>query len=312
MRQHPRVQENSATCGESSRGIERPDWKRADLRAIVPLASQAATGPPLASACGERQAIMFTTSTTSTSITSFRRTVPVFFVTTEGHTRTIAEQVASTLREQGFDSEARLLSRETRVDWLGVRAVVIGASIHAGRHQKAAVDFARHEAAHLNARPSAFFSVSLSAGSRNPAEVDAARGLAQASSGPLAGRRSASDVLRASSPTASTAFSSVRRCASLRGARARRPIPAATTSSPTGPPFGSSRWTLPRIRSVSSKSRTGPPFEPRVPIATGAGKFPRPAAAFSPHLPPGTPDRDFRRKSRGTEPAFQSCGGIER
>ena len=122
---------------------------------------------------------MFTTSTTSTSITSFRRTVPVFYVTTEGHTRTIAEQVASMLREQGFDSEARLLSRETRVDWLAVRAVVIGASIHAGRHQKAAVDFARQEAAHLNARPSAFFSVSLSAGSRNPAEVDAARGLAQ-------------------------------------------------------------------------------------------------------------------------------------
>ena len=60
-----------------------------------------------------------------------------------------------------------------------VRAVVIGASIHVGRHQKAAVDFARHEAPHLNARPSAFFSVSLSAGSRNAAEVDAARGLAQ-------------------------------------------------------------------------------------------------------------------------------------
>jgi menaquinone-dependent protoporphyrinogen oxidase len=113
------------------------------------------------------------------SITSSRRTVPVFYVTTEGHTRTIAEHVATTLREQGFDSEARELSRETRVDWSDVRAVVIGASIHAGRHQKAAVDFARHEAPHLNARPSAFFSVSLSAGSRNPAEVDAARGLAQ-------------------------------------------------------------------------------------------------------------------------------------
>ena len=122
---------------------------------------------------------MFTTPTTSTSITSSRRTVPVFYVTTEGHTRTIAEQVASTLRQQGFDSEARELSPGTRVDWPDVRAVVMGASIHIGRHQKAAVDFARHEAVHLNARPSAFFSVSLSAGSRNPAEVDAARELAE-------------------------------------------------------------------------------------------------------------------------------------
>jgi menaquinone-dependent protoporphyrinogen oxidase len=119
------------------------------------------------------------TPTSPTSITSSRRTVPVFYVTTEGHTRTIAEHVASTLREQGFDSEARELSRETRIDWSDVRAVVVGASIHVGRHQRAAVDFARHEARHLNARPSAFFSVSLSAGSRNPAEVEAARGLAQ-------------------------------------------------------------------------------------------------------------------------------------
>jgi menaquinone-dependent protoporphyrinogen oxidase len=41
------------------------------------------------------------------------------------------------------------------------------------------VEFARNEARHLSARPSAFFSVSLSAGSRNPAEVDAARALAR-------------------------------------------------------------------------------------------------------------------------------------
>ena len=42
---------------------------------------------------------------------------------------------------------------------------------------------------------------------------------------------------------------------------ARRPIPAATMSSPTGPPFDSSRSTLPRIRSASSVWRTGAPFE---------------------------------------------------
>ncbi len=113
------------------------------------------------------------------SFTSSTGTVPVFYVTTEGQTRKIAEQIAATLREQGFDSEARELPPQMEVDWLHVRAVVLGASIHLGRHQKAAVDFARHQAPHLNVRPSAFFSVSLSAGSRNPAEVEAARGLAQ-------------------------------------------------------------------------------------------------------------------------------------
>jgi menaquinone-dependent protoporphyrinogen oxidase len=39
-------------------------------------------------------------------------------------------------------------------------------------------EFVERELRHLAVRPSAFFSVSLSAGSRNPAEVDAARSLA--------------------------------------------------------------------------------------------------------------------------------------
>lgn len=107
--------------------------------------------------------------------------VPVFYATTEGHTRLIAEQIASTLREQGLDSEARVLSEDkAAVNWPDVRGVVLGASLHGGSHQKTAVDFARHEARHLAVRPSAFFSVSLSAGSRKPAEVEAARALAAA------------------------------------------------------------------------------------------------------------------------------------
>ena len=107
-------------------------------------------------------------------------TVPVFYATTDGQTRRIAEQIASTLREQGLVSEARDVSHEVpSVDWVHVVGVVLGAPIYAGRHQQAAVDFATSEAGHLSVRPSAFFSVSLSAGSRNPAEVDAAHALAK-------------------------------------------------------------------------------------------------------------------------------------
>jgi len=105
--------------------------------------------------------------------------VPVFCATTEGQTRRIATEIAATLREQGFVSDVHCLSEAMPVvDWSNVRAAVVGASIHAGRHQKTAADFVRREAGHLSACPSAFFSVSLSAASRNPAEVDAARGLA--------------------------------------------------------------------------------------------------------------------------------------
>jgi menaquinone-dependent protoporphyrinogen oxidase len=107
--------------------------------------------------------------------------IPVFFATTEGHTRKIAEAIAAVLREEGYDSEALDLAREKDPPaWLNVAGAVIGASLHGGRHQREARAFAAREARHLNARPSAFFSVSLSAGSRNPAEVDAAHGLAAA------------------------------------------------------------------------------------------------------------------------------------
>jgi menaquinone-dependent protoporphyrinogen oxidase len=106
-------------------------------------------------------------------------TVPVFYATSEGHTQRIAETIASTLREQGLVSEAvRLASRSPSPDWTTIISAVIGASLHGGRHQPAAAAFITREAAQLNARPSAFFSVSLSAGSRNLAEVATARDMA--------------------------------------------------------------------------------------------------------------------------------------
>jgi len=106
--------------------------------------------------------------------------IPVFFATTEGQTRRIAETIASVLREEGFDSEAIDLANAQPPRWLDITSAVVGASIHGSRHQREARAFVVREARHLNARPSAFFSVSLSAGSRNPSEVDAARGLASA------------------------------------------------------------------------------------------------------------------------------------
>lgn len=107
--------------------------------------------------------------------------IPVYFATTEGHTRTIAETIAAVIREEGYESEAIDLARpQEPPEWLNVVSAVVCASLHGGKHQRQAVEFAAREARHLNARPSAFFSVSLSAASRNPAEVDAAHGLASA------------------------------------------------------------------------------------------------------------------------------------
>lgn len=108
--------------------------------------------------------------------------VPVFFATSEGQTRRIAERLVAVLRERGLDSRAIDLSNADagRVDWTSVRGVIVGASLHLGRHQKTADRFVRTHVAALNGVPSAFFSVSLSAASSDQKEIAEAGRLARA------------------------------------------------------------------------------------------------------------------------------------
>lgn len=107
--------------------------------------------------------------------------VPVFYATTDGQTLRIAEYVAAALGKRGLDS--RVVDLDTRpapgIEWREVRGVILGASLHAGKHQDSATAFARAHRLELNARPSAFFSVSLSAASRLAAERVVAERLAR-------------------------------------------------------------------------------------------------------------------------------------
>jgi menaquinone-dependent protoporphyrinogen oxidase len=106
--------------------------------------------------------------------------IPVFYATTEGQTRRIAERLTQRLRERGFTSKA--IDVETpeanAIDWHHVRGAFLGASLHAGKHQTSAEAFARAHAGELSAIPSTFFSVSLSAASTHAPELNAARELA--------------------------------------------------------------------------------------------------------------------------------------
>jgi menaquinone-dependent protoporphyrinogen oxidase len=108
--------------------------------------------------------------------------VPVLFASTEGQTALIAIRLAAVLHEHGLDAEAIDVSTpdaET-IDWSRVRGALVGASLHLGHHQKSAARFVDRHAAQLNAVPSAFFSVSLAAASKNLAEVAEAERLARA------------------------------------------------------------------------------------------------------------------------------------
>jgi menaquinone-dependent protoporphyrinogen oxidase len=107
--------------------------------------------------------------------------VPVFYATTEGQTRRIAERIADQIRKHGLDSRAvAIISEEaSHIDWSRVRGVALGASVHLGKHQAEAVAFARVHHAPLSAIPSLFFSVSLAAGSKRADEVADVRRIAE-------------------------------------------------------------------------------------------------------------------------------------
>ena len=106
--------------------------------------------------------------------------VPVFYATTEGQTRRIAERIAERIRTHGLDSRAiAIISEEaSHVTWPQVRGVALGASLHLQKHQAEAVAFARVHKAALSTVPSLFFSVSLAANSQRRSEVDAAHTIA--------------------------------------------------------------------------------------------------------------------------------------
>ena len=87
----------------------------------------------------------------------------VLYASTHGHTSRIAAGVGRALERAGAGVELRAVERGDDVAPQRYDAVVVGASIHAGRHQKQIVNWARRNAASLNTMPSAFFSVSLTA-----------------------------------------------------------------------------------------------------------------------------------------------------
>jgi len=102
--------------------------------------------------------------------------VLVLYATPQGQTRRIAERFASELRAQELDVDVRDLTDLpdglSVGDWDGV---AIGASVHGGHHLEVAEEFARHHRPQLEARPTAFFSVSLAAADEDDEAIAAAR-----------------------------------------------------------------------------------------------------------------------------------------
>jgi menaquinone-dependent protoporphyrinogen oxidase len=102
--------------------------------------------------------------------------IVVAYDTTEGQTRKIARHVADVISRSGLDAQAIDLRRPPSGFSLDeFDAIVVGASIHMGKHSRRLLQFVQAHKAQLDARPSAFFSISLSAAGSEKERSDATR-----------------------------------------------------------------------------------------------------------------------------------------
>jgi menaquinone-dependent protoporphyrinogen oxidase len=92
--------------------------------------------------------------------------------TTEGQTRKVAQFVGDHLARQGQEAQVMdATDAPAAADPREFDAVIIAASLHAGRYQSAIIHFVSKHLAAINARPNAFLSVSLAAASDDGEDV---------------------------------------------------------------------------------------------------------------------------------------------
>jgi menaquinone-dependent protoporphyrinogen oxidase len=91
--------------------------------------------------------------------------VLVLYASTHGHTAKVAARIADGLRAEGVDEvDVRDGAADAGTLEPGpYDALIAGGSLHAGHHQKELVDWVKSHRAAFADRPSAFFSVSLTA-----------------------------------------------------------------------------------------------------------------------------------------------------
>ena len=104
--------------------------------------------------------------------------VLIVYGTTEGQTAKVAQHIADAGRRLGHDVSVHYAPEVTEEDLEAFDAVIVGASLHEGRYQRAVRSFIDRHKAFLASRPSAFFSVSLAAASRDAKEREEARRIA--------------------------------------------------------------------------------------------------------------------------------------
>jgi menaquinone-dependent protoporphyrinogen oxidase len=98
----------------------------------------------------------------------------IVYGTVEGHTDKVAASIAAPLQEAGHEVVVRRIGDAPQTPE-GFDVVVVGSSVHLGKHHADVVAWARDNAALLSQRPSAFFEVCLSAAADDEQRLTEAR-----------------------------------------------------------------------------------------------------------------------------------------
>lgn len=116
--------------------------------------------------------------------------LPIFYATSEGQTARIANAIAQHLSAAGHPASAVDITTPEAKAWSmeTVPLFILGASVHAGAHPRAAERFVKHHLGQLPGARCAFFSVSMSASnseSRAQADENLARFLTRCDWNPV-------------------------------------------------------------------------------------------------------------------------------
>jgi menaquinone-dependent protoporphyrinogen oxidase len=96
----------------------------------------------------------------------------IVYGTTEGHTDEVVEHIRGPLESAGHEVVVHRIG-DAPDRPAGFDAVLVGSSIHVGKHHGDVVDWVRTNSEWLQARPSAFFQVSLSSASGDEQDTEA-------------------------------------------------------------------------------------------------------------------------------------------
>lgn len=103
--------------------------------------------------------------------------ISILYDSRRGQTEKIALRIAEVLRDGGDRAVVQSIVATTEsLNPAQYECVIIGASVHGGKHSRAVTTFVRHQFSQLTKKPAFFFSVSLSAAGVSEQQQANARG----------------------------------------------------------------------------------------------------------------------------------------